>query len=382
MSWTVKDHTADNGAPLGFGTPAAYTVADGHHCVYQGFAPGQGGDRLIHELYWVPGGGGWKLNELTSAAGGPAVLQTRSPSAYGFLDTQHVLYEGDGPKEDEQVHELYWSSGNGWGHNPLTSTVAGASPALDVAMGFAAASPDTQNVVYRDHNSHVIALTWQDTTSWSAVDLTVHAQGALTSSRPGGYVFSPTRTKQVPYIDEGALGSGHVHELLCDANGNWRDFDLHQVAAARGESVPAAVSDPTGYGFVGQQTKHVNFVGTDGQIHEFWWAFDTGWRHNILTGQPLPGGTPPPPAADVPVAGYVSETAMTQHLVYADAAGRLHELLWDAQHGWQHTDLAAPPTSAPRASTGGTSAYVYPPDHSQHVFYLDTDRHLIELWQD
>ena len=37
-----------------------------------------------------------------------------------------------------------------------------------------------------------------------------------------------------------------------------------------------------GIRFPHQETKHVNFTGDDGNIHELWWNFD-GWRHNNLS---------------------------------------------------------------------------------------------------
>lgn len=112
MIWHVKDHTVDNQAPIGFGNPAAYALPaskpTSHHVVYQGYATGEGGDQKIHELYWAPGNGGWKLNELIGAASGaPAIYHVSSPSAYALKNTQHVLYHAGGDFDDYGVHELY-----------------------------------------------------------------------------------------------------------------------------------------------------------------------------------------------------------------------------------------------------------------------------------
>jgi hypothetical protein len=368
MSWTVTDHTNVHGAPLGTFAPAAYVFQGQHHVVYQGFSSTGGSDGRIHEFYWA---GHWELNELTNAAGAPAIGGF-SPAAYTFGNTQHVLYQG--APSDGMIHELWWD--DGWNHNELThATTPVAPPVLNDAIGYAFEPDNTQNVAYQSTNpDHIHELKWDN--GWTHQDLTGSFGGTPSTSSPDAYEFTPIGTRQVVYTgNEGNKGSfigGHVHEFLWDNNG-WRDTDLHLHVPA--PPPPLASGQPTAYAFRTQETKHVNFTGDDGSIHELWWNFD-GWRHNNLsavTGAPSPG-------SGVIVTGYAAEAQSTQHVVYGGLDGSIHELMW-VNGVWTHNNLSDPPTLAPPSISSRIATYVFV-DNSQHLFYIGSNHHLIELWMD
>jgi hypothetical protein len=72
---------------------------------------------------------------------------------------------------------------------------------------------------------------------------------------------------------------GDVHELYIGPGRSWVDNDLTAVAGA---VAPAAGSALDGYwGSDGSQ--HVNFVGSDGDVHELYIAPGGGWVANDLT---------------------------------------------------------------------------------------------------
>src|SRR6266478_356344 len=86
---------------------------------------------------------------------------------------------------------------------------------------------------------------------------------------------------------------------------------------------PAAVSgaSPAGYVFPFEGTLHVDYLGTDGHIHEYW-RDGSGWHYNDLT-----NATGAPLAISNPTA-YVFPAQNTQHVVFNAANHHIIELFW------------------------------------------------------
>ena len=368
MGWQWNDLSAKFGAPLMFGAPACYVYAQyKQNIVYVGFTPGVGPNGLIHQLRWDENENNpsWHHKELTSDAGAPLAYFNVRANVHYATGTQHVDYLGlDGQGLfDYQVHDLYADDSNAWSHTNVTSAVpGGAQPALTTPTGFE--FRNLQHVDYQGTDSHVHEL-WFDSNGWHDNDLTnapVVSVGPLTAR-----VFASTATQHIVFRGS---GGSHIHELWWDDNGLWRHSDLTVASQA-----PLANGDPTNYTFEGQPTQHVNYVGTDGHVHELWWDYENGWHHNDLTtsaGAPVPAGRP---------IGYVLTPDETQHVNYLGTDGHVHELWWN-NSGWHHHDLTVA-TGAPPAG-GDPTGYEFVPNigqGTQHVIYTSArDHHVIELW--
>ena len=204
---------------------------------------------------------GWNLNDLTTRASG-ATLAIFSPSGYMFANegTQHVVYQGrlgDG-SGDGHIHELWWQ--NGWHHNDLTAAT-GAPLASDQPTGFAFDAGGTQLVHYRGTNGHIHQL-WWSSAGWHHLDLTGTVGGpAAAPSRPIGYAFPFEGTLHVDYLGT----DGHIHEFWRDSSA-WHHNDLTAATGA-----PLAISNPTGYVFVAQNTQHVVFTADNHNTIELFW---------------------------------------------------------------------------------------------------------------
>jgi hypothetical protein len=116
--------------------------------------------------------------------------------------------------------------------------------------------------------------------------------------------------------------------------------------------IVSSASEPFGYVFSWEGTRHVDYVGTNGHIYELWWN-PTGWHVEdlaALTGAPLAHfgagvwGYPFDPAPGVP--------NPTQHVLYRGVDSHIHELWWDST-GWHHNDLHGVP-GTPLASGDST----------------------------
>ena len=71
----------------------------------------------------------------------------------------------------------------------------------------------------------------------------------------------------------------HVHELYLTAGAGWVDIDLTALARA---VPPTPTTALDGYP-LSDDSKHVNFIGTDNHVHELYLTAGAGWVDNDLT---------------------------------------------------------------------------------------------------
>ena len=113
---------------------------------------------------------------------------------------------------------------------------------------------------------------------------------------------------------------GHVHELyIRPGMTNWVNNDLTLLSG--NEISPTAGSALDGY-WGKDNSQHVNFIGTDGHVHELYihpWA--TKWVNNDLT---LSGGGVSPKAGSA-LDGYWGSDS-SQHVNFIGTDGHVHEL--------------------------------------------------------
>ncbi len=301
--WHIEDLSAATGAPAPSGTPCGYTFAaqSTQHVFYRG------SNGKVYELWW-DAANGWHIEDLSAATGAP--LAVGDPSAYVFnaQGTQHVLFrDGDG-----HVRELWWDAGGGW-HLEDLSIATGAPPAAGNPCGYVFDAQGTQHVVFRDGAGHIRELWWDAASGWHLEDLTAATGAPLSSSDPTAYVFSAQSTQHVIFRS----ADGHIHELWWDAGAGWHHGDLSAATSA-----PIASSAPAAYVFDAQGSQHVIYRGSDNRIHELWWDTAAGWHIEDLS---LATGAPP--AAGDPT-GYVFAAQNTQHIIYRSSGGEVVELWW------------------------------------------------------
>ncbi|MBX7434061.1 hypothetical protein JDV09_18360 [Mycobacterium sp. Y57] len=286
--WHHTDLTAALGLPLV--TPAAGYAFDFYgtrHLVCFDM------NSHIHELRGDPGG--WYHSDLTVDTGAPVGVPMTG-YAFEAQRTGHVIYIDDAPTR--HIHELWWDT-NGWHHNDLTA--ATGAPTGN-AVGYAFEGSYTQHIFYSSSTDNHIHELWWDAGGWQHSDLTA-ATGAPVSTWPfvRAYPFDAKATQHVLFV------AGHqLHELRWDTNG-WRHDDLTALANAPDA---AANGTPVGYAANAHGIRYVVYrgAGNDDHIHQLW-RDNTRWQHRDLT---TATGAP---SGMWPSAGYVSETADTQHII-------------------------------------------------------------------
>jgi hypothetical protein len=160
---------------------------------------------------------------------------------------------------------------------------------------------------------------------------------------------------------------GDVHELQGDADGQkWTYRNITQTLA--GVVKPAAGATLAAYAFLGTNTLHVVYRGTDDRIQELWGP-PGSWNHN-------PIGASFTKAIGDPV-GYVMESFGSQHVVYRGENDRIVELLWWGIWHEQVLTNTVSTASPPRSDVAG---YSFESFRTQHVVYFAQDGSPRELW--
>jgi hypothetical protein len=240
--------------------------------------------------------------------------------------------------------------------------------------GYVTAQDGKQHVVLVGADSHVHEFWWAFAApGWHNTDLTLAAEAPnATSTKLVGYVSAQDGKQHVIF----ASADGHVHELWwAFAAPGWHNTDLTLAAGAP----PAAASmGLAGYVSAQDGKQHIIFEGIDSHVHELWWAFAApGWHDSDLT---LATGAPNATVFNG-LAGYISAQDGKQHIIFEGTDSHVHELWWAfAAPGWHNTDLTLA-AGAPNATVfNGLVGYVSAQDGKQHDLFVDTNRHVHELW--
>ncbi len=221
-----------------------------------------------------------------------------------------------------------------------------------------------------------------------------------------------TNTEVLCYL--GSDGDVHAMALSRPAPGDWASMNLTQAAHA--STVPAFPNPSpaqllAGYPFVvldphGQtieDTVHVVYLGVgDGRLHECYASGNTSslsWNDHSLPGAmplgalPLTGSVPTTPLGGYSFVVYNSDGSTresTEHVIYLDQNGALHELWFT--HGGNWTDNLLPTQGKPLVTSVFATPIatfpfvaVWPPgvaaEATEHVIYIDTNHRLHELWK-
>jgi len=340
--------------------PAGYVLGDNTQHVFY-----RDKDGAIIELSFKQGDPSWRMKDLTAEAKAPK--SASNPSAYFMKKTQHVVYRGD----DGQIHELYWAPDPGrWGHTNLSMETK-APKAVGNPSGFARDDNSTQHVVFRTSNDDICELfseTSGGTQRWNSKDLTAEAKAPKAAGCPCGYFLSGLKTQHVVYRDK----EGQIHQLYFAQNpASWFHTDVSATVKA-----PKAAEDPSAFTRDDDKSQHIVFRTAGGDVYEMRHVVSEtgkGWQGKDLTAE-----ASAPKAEGRPCAFFLSDLK-TEHVVYRDKEGQIHELYRGKDSGrGQHNNLSAL-TKAPKAA-GDPTGYPMSKDNTTHVVYLTTDNSIQELF--
>jgi hypothetical protein len=200
------------------------------------------------------------------------------------------------------------------------------------------------------------------------------AVAAAQGSPLDGYATAWNEQQHVNYIGV----DGHVHEFYVGA-GTWQYNDLSAAAGATG-FLPGWESPLDGYATASNEQQYVNYIGADGHVHELVYTKIGGWQHNDLSAAAGAAGFLPRPGS--PLDGYATAWNEQQHVNYIGADGHVHELVYYNNAGWQHNDLSVAAAATGSSLPGYGSpldGYATDWNQQQHVNYIGADGHVHEL---
>jgi hypothetical protein len=350
----------------------SYSVKPGSALI--GFS---GGDNTQHVNYigenghvyetYIPTTGAWSYYDLIALSGNGVAPAPGSPlpGYWGTDGSRHINFVGT----DGHVHELYQPAGASWSNNDLTTfSGGGVTPAAGQSLHSYWGADSSQHVNFVGTDGHVHELYIMPGISWRTNDLTV-ASGSTVAPRSllalGGFADS-TGSQHVHYIGV----DGHIYEIYANAGAGWAHNDL---TAASKSSAIAAVNSPLFSYFGPQASQHINFIGTDGHVHEIYANAGQPWGNNDLT---VASHAVVGPRADSPLHSY---TDITQHVNYIGTDGHVYEL-YASPAGWVANDLTVLSGNSMAAANGSALDGYAQPNGSQHVNYVGVDGKLHELY--
>jgi uncharacterized protein YfiM (DUF2279 family) len=350
-------HNGVTALPAGLqaaGNPIGYQYGSTQQVVFRGY------DGHVYDLSFTQQTG-WSWTDLfnsqtgahNGATGLPRGLQAvGDPTCYQYSvdNTQHVVFTGS----DGAIYELWNGPTTGWGWNDLFNSQTGAHNgttglpsglhAVGNPTGYQYTVDNTQHVFFRGSDGHLYELWFSPKTGWGWNDLFNSTTGAhnglaglpyglLAAGDPCCYQYTVDNTQHVFFTGN----NGHIYELWFSPQTGWGWNDLFsaQTGAHNGVTgLPAglqAIGKPTCYQYSGDNSQHVDFLGSDGHIYELWFLPSSGWHWNDLT-----EATGAPLAASAP-SGY--QWGGAQHVIYQGKDGHVHEL-WFLDGTWHDNDLS------------------------------------------
>jgi hypothetical protein len=265
----------------------------------------------VIEAFFNRGNNGWSSDDLTIATSTPG---SPTPTAKGplvaFQTTnnlqQHVMYISN---TDSDVHELFFD-GTHWHHSDLT-LLAGGKPLAATARALTGyqTTDNQEHVDYVDSDGDIIELRFVNP-NWIALNVTQNShlhdsttQQAQLASALTGYQTTFNGQQHIDYIGS----NGDLCELFFAADGIWHPNDLTTAAQELDASTPQPQpgSAITAYvtTFNGANQQHVDFIGqgNEGTTGDiFEVMFDTQWHPRDLTTLALPFPSLSPPGAPLP----------------------------------------------------------------------------------
>lgn len=304
---------------------ASYTDASGgQHVNFIGT------DDHVHQLYIPHLSSQWVDNDLTLLAKTRSTPVPATPLT-GYVDTdggQHVNYIGT----DGHVHELYIAAGAGWIDNDLIMKSGnGVGPRRNSPLAAYIDDNDGQHVNFIGIDDHVHELYIAPHGTWVNNDLITKSNNSTPPSRTSSLCsyLAQDNGQHVDFIGV----DGHVHELYIHPNAQWINNDLTQKAP---NSTPPAPDSPLSGYWGSNNSQHVNFIGTDGHVHELYIPANGQWIDNDFTQKSGNGMTPAPNSA---LHSYAQPNG-DQHVNFIGTSdAHLHELFFRDGQQWVNNDL-------------------------------------------
>jgi hypothetical protein len=211
----------------------------------------------------------------------------------------------------------------------------------------------SRHVFYVGDDGDIHEMRGTDGQNWTHTNITQGIPAAVkpkTGANPSAYAFLGTNTLHVVYRGT----DDRIHELW-GPPGSWNYNPI-------GAPFTKAKGDPAGYVTEKFGVQHVVYRGENDQVVELWWYGI--WRENVLTNT-----RPGIPLTRSDVSGYSGETTNTQHVAYFDADGNPGELAWNID-GW-HSGSYMLENPFPDPLGALAAPFFYASRDKSHTFFVE-----------
>gem|GEM_PF-3730726 len=294
-------------------------------------------------------------------AAAPTPAQWRSVVTFTLNDGPHIAFL-DGNQHLRQI--WYNTAYNIWFGQDLTA----ASNGTPAAAGSALASwiqSDGPHIAYLDTGGHVHQLWYTISTGvWNHQDLSATTNASTAEAGTPLNIFSGPDGDHIFYLDT----NQHLDQIWW-MNTQWIWQDL--MADVSGVHLPSATSGLANFTLDGSIPQIV-FIDQVGDLEQRW------WQNNQFVQQDLTATVLASPASSSSaLASWMQSDG--PHIAYLDTGGHVHQLWYTISTGvWNHQDLSA--TTNASTAEAGTPLNIFSGPDGDHIFYLDTNQHLDQIW--
>jgi|GEM_PF-2654699 len=219
--------STDHLAPQGLETPDYVGPLTGYATPWNGMnIAGLNGDGEVEVVWWAPGLELWRADNISRAAGAPALVGTITATV-----TDSETIQITGADADGNVHRLWWNPRLGpgnWQTANLTEQIGGPAVDPDSLAGFVT-DWDGISIAATDAGSGELVFYWwaPGRDSWTA-ETVVTAEGAVNGLVGRLAVAEHGETLSVVGVDEG----GHLQRFSWSPNPDnlWTQQDLTELA--------------------------------------------------------------------------------------------------------------------------------------------------------
>jgi hypothetical protein len=332
MGWINRNiHIMGNGVPSNFaGRPRTAMVSTSKPGVYHLAFYGYVNEGHIVIVTWD--GSDWtKLGIEKPTAGARVPLAAGDPFLTETAAGRHIIYRD----RDSNLVELRSLAGATEITNitKLTSTPFQVSQPKVLNQIVWPGNIETLFVHVRDQLGTIREFSLSPGGPWTVNPLTGASYPSATVGELANLLGTTTTSGGVRRSIYFVGSDSNVHELEHDDEG-WHHRNLTALTKA-----PLAATTPDAYFEPTDDTKkHVVYVGKDQKIHELWCRYDgkNQWHHHNLSS--TAGG--PSADLDLGLCGYWQDMTQTQHVIYCDVVGGIHELWLTNGKTWKHSDLS------------------------------------------
>jgi hypothetical protein len=246
-------------------------------------------------------------------------------------------------------------------------------PVADFFVSYATVTNQQQHVVYRDKGGTLHELLFANG-KWTHNDMSKMISGTYRPAadyRFNGYSFVDTTlgvfNNERQYINYLDFSNNPVTLRFQDSN--WLELYWPVVFSGgdpNATDFPASLNLIAGYN---DNLEHVCYMGSDSRLHEIYTQSGGPQGTNILSSRQDP----------VAMYGYATDWNTQEHIILMMRTGLVREYV-HKNGGWSDTDLTQDTYTPPSGHNTALHAHLTGWNQQQHVIFVDSVNHVIEVY--